>query len=865
MKSYISIFISAIFILSGCAGYDDTALRNEIDNLEDRIASLESWQAEVNANLSALSNIVNALQGNDYVTGVTDLKDQSGNLIGYSIHFAKSGSKVIYHGQNGSDGKSPEIGVRLDSDGEYYWTCNGTWLSDAYGNRIPASGSDGADGITPELKIENGLWYISYNDGADWTQLGEIQVSGSSCIFKEVKSVDGYAVFVLTDGTSYALPIRSELSISFSCEENVIIPLNSTIDIDFEIFSTTEKIDIEIITTPDLFAEIITDSSTPLKGKIRMTTGDSLSAQSKIVVLVADGNKVIMKSLRFEGEVMTISDNAIRNVGTKGGEISLELLSNVDYEVSISPEAASWITPVQTKGVTSHLLTFNVSENQGKKRSGTITIKSSNSGYALNYNIVQRGWTSVYLAEGNGIMPCSGTLYIDYEIDSLDFGINKMVDKDMNTSYKADVSEVTLIWEGDKPAQIRRVEASFTNSSSTAPQEMNFKGSHNKVTWDQIVKVTSESLYKWEYDFPSATAYKYFQITICCNKSNPFFEVKELHLLPVSDGDGGDDGNDDGNDDGTENFGFETFEDVEDRGSHYTYSSSTPMGNHYANKHVTTDEDRAWLSTATNEPNTLPSVPSYTWRNYTVNLYPFGDPVPADVNQHGIGDCSALAVFASMAYLFPDFIKSIITDNGDGTYVVDMFDPQGEPVEVALQATFLGTSSSIGAASGKDGEATWATILEKAIMKWNYIYKVNPDIHGIGSEHVAPLFTGEGNSFAFYPNVLNAGEMKRVAQLSLEESMIVIGGFNIGGLYVGTGKTVTAHAYSFMKSLNENAMFAMRNPWGYSPGTDGTEDGILNIVDDGTVPKTIDMRIIYPGAAKEYAKKPLEPYTPPTW
>ena len=193
-----------------------------------------------------------------------------------------------------------------------------------------------------------------------------------------------------------------------------------------------------------------------------------------------------------------------------------------------------------------------------------------------------------------------------------------------------------------------------------------------------------------------------------------------------------------------------------------------------------------------------------------------------------------------------------------------MFDPQGKPIEVALQSTFLGTSSSIGAVSGKKGEPTWATVLEKAIMKWNYIYKVNPDIQGIGSEHVAPLFTGTGNSFAFYPNVLNANEMKRVAELSLEEKMIVIGGFNTGGLYVDSGQTVTAHAYSFMLSSNENALFAMRNPWGHSPGTNGEEDGILNIVNDGIVPPTIDMRIIYPGIAKQYAKKTLEPYSPPT-
>lgn len=96
--------------------------------------------------------------------------------------------------------------------------------------------------------------------------------------------------------------------------------------------------------------------------------------------------------------------------------------------------------------------------------------------------------------------------------------------------------------------------------------------------------------------------------------------------------------------------------------------------------------------------------------------------------------------------------------------------------------------------------------------------------------------------------------------------MIVIGGFNTGGLSVGQYRTVTAHAYSFMYSGSTTALFSMRNPWGYSPGSsDGKEDGILDIVNDGIVPPTIDLRIIYPGAAKKYAKKDLGPYLPPKW
>ena len=309
-----------------------------------------------------------------------------------------------------------------------------------------------------------------------------------------------------------------------------------------------------------------------------------------------------------------------------------------------------------------------------------------------------------------------------------------------------------------------------------------------------------------------------------------------------------------------------TFSELLNRGTSFTKNDNTPMGNHYDNRHVTTDEDRQWLSTATNEPDLLPSAGGYTLRKYEVNLYPFGEPVPADINQHGIGDCSALAVLAEMAYLFPDFIKSIVSDHGDGTYTVAMYDPQGKPVDVTVQSTFLGDNNGIGASGGKDGKANWATIMEKAIMKWNKIYQVNPDIYGIGSEHVAPLFTGEGNSFAISPSSLLPKQLAQAARIALEERMIVIGGFTTGGLSYNYGpQTVTAHAYSFMLSTDWEAMFAMRNPWGNSPGGTRTDDGVVNIYNDGVIPPTIDMRIIYPGAALDYAVKDLTPYTPPKY
>lgn len=342
----------------------------------------------------------------------------------------------------------------------------------------------------------------------------------------------------------------------------------------------------------------------------------------------------------------------------------------------------------------------------------------------------------------------------------------------------------------------------------------------------------------------------------------PQFKNWETINLSVSEEGGSNEGGGSDEDDDTRTFA--SFQEMYNAGYGHTYTPSTPMGNHYIGAHVTTQSDKDWLLNASNEPDLLPSTPGYYWKEYPVTLYPFGTPKPADINQHVIGDCSACAVFAEMAYVAPDFIKSIIKDNGNKTYTVNMFDPQGKPVDVCVSSKFLG-SSSFGAVSGKNDVACWSTILEKAMMKWEHIYQVNPDVYGIGSEHVAPLFTGEGDSFAFYPGNLTPSQFKDAVELAFESKCLLIGGFNQGGVYVGKSQTVTAHAYSFMKDSDPQALFAMRNPWGFSPGDSGYTDGVLHIMDDGTVPPLIDIRIICPGVLAQYYESNLGPYNPPVF
>lgn len=290
-------------------------------------------------------------------------------------------------------------------------------------------------------------------------------------------------------------------------------------------------------------------------------------------------------------------------------------------------------------------------------------------------------------------------------------------------------------------------------------------------------------------------------------------------------------------------------------------STKTPMGTHFENRHATTDADRQWLSNPANEPHLIANLKK--WVAKPVNLYPYGDPTPADVNQHAIGDCCACAVWASMAYLYPGFIKSIITDNGNQTYTVKMYDPQGQPVDVCVSNKMLCDSNgNIGQVTSKNNVVAWSTILEKAMIKWQYIYKVNEGVEGIGTEHAAPLFTGCGNSFAFSPNSLYTSELKQAIEYCLGKGYICVGGFNVGDLLCGTLTTVTGHAFTYMLSGDENYIFNMRNPWGNGSNQ---VDGQLQIPNDRRIVQTIDARIVEPGAAAPFLREDIGPYDIPSY
>ena len=212
LLAYAALF--AVVALTSCK-YDDDDLWNSVHGLENRVAKLEELCKQMNTNISSLQTIVTALQNNVYVTGTTPLM-KDGKEIGYTITFSKGNPITIYHGKDGQDGEdgiTPTISVKKDTDGVYYWTLNGEFIV-VDGGKIQAEGTNGTNGTTPQFKIENDYWFVSYDNGTNWTQLGKATGEdgvGSDSMFSGVdyETSTDYIIFTLSNGTQIKLPTWS--------------------------------------------------------------------------------------------------------------------------------------------------------------------------------------------------------------------------------------------------------------------------------------------------------------------------------------------------------------------------------------------------------------------------------------------------------------------------------------------------------------------------------------------------------------------------------------------------------------------------------------------------------------------------------
>ena len=318
----------AVVALTSCK-YDDDDLWNSVHGLENCVAKLEELCKQMNTNISSLQTIVTALQNNVYVTGTTPLM-KDGKEIGYTITFSKGNPITIYHGKDGQDGEdgiTPTISVKKDTDGVYYWTLNGEFIM-VDGGKIQAEGKDGTNGTngtTPQFKIENDYWFVSYDNGANWTQLGKATGEdgiGGDSMFSGVdyKTSTDYVIFTLADGTQIKLPTWS----AFEALQRLCNETNTNLSALQTIVTALQNND--YITSVDPLTEngkvvgytIKFAKSNPIVIYNGKDGTDGVDGNTPVIGVKKDGDGIYYWTL--DGEFIIVDGQKIKAQGTDGSD-----------------------------------------------------------------------------------------------------------------------------------------------------------------------------------------------------------------------------------------------------------------------------------------------------------------------------------------------------------------------------------------------------------------------------------------------------------------------------------------------------------------------------------------------------------------
>lgn len=337
MKKFLLMLLPLAALVTGCR-YDDSEVWEELNNHEQRILALEK---AINTDLVSVQGIVTELQKMVYVSSVTPTAN------GFTLAFTDGKSYTV---TNGTSGETPNIGVKKDTDGNYYWTLNGEWLTDAAGNKIRTTGDQGVAGITPQVKIQDNKWYVSIDNGTTWTEAGAATVVGDS-LFKEVKlDAEGKnVIFTFQDNSTITIPVVpvvKKLQLLFDETQIASIMSGATATVDYEISGPDDET-VEFDTFENNGYKVVVTPADAAKGTISVTAPDPAVKGKVLFILTGSKGSSFVKTVTINANPAVTPDKTEYNVDSKAGEVEITVAANIAYTskiVATKGEEITWIT-----------------------------------------------------------------------------------------------------------------------------------------------------------------------------------------------------------------------------------------------------------------------------------------------------------------------------------------------------------------------------------------------------------------------------------------------------------------------------------------------------------------------------------------
>ncbi|MDR0421457.1 MAG: DUF4988 domain-containing protein, partial [Proteiniphilum sp.] len=312
----------------------------------------EVWNeylAQINREIGDLQRLVDILQKK---SAIRDVKEDDEYIV---ITFTDSRTPLrIYVGEQGSPGTyPPAVGIRQESDGQYYWTVDGDLLKDDNGKPFLVAGEPGTpgtpgepgkDAIAPQIDIDkDGYWTISTDGGNIWKSTGKKAEGERGSDGSDGKNGDSFfgkiefdkdsnyvKITLADDKTAIYIPRYVgitgpiDLSLSFSPPVEGVGPTPNFADYRFAGIVTWMKKDADgDFTVPvPLTEKFIADTEYAARVELRTLAGYVFSGAAGGTITVEHGNSsALSHQVQFDLETLVetgIDGNPVTRLVAKG-------------------------------------------------------------------------------------------------------------------------------------------------------------------------------------------------------------------------------------------------------------------------------------------------------------------------------------------------------------------------------------------------------------------------------------------------------------------------------------------------------------------------------------------------------------------
>lgn len=445
------LLLITTFVMAACGSdYDDTELRGKISDLDGKLSTLEQQIEQMQRTADKINDDIAALQAIANGIAITSVAPAADG--GYTVTFSDGQSYTIANGAKGDKGETGDKGndgakgdnaanplLRIDADGYWQISFDGTNWEYPNGQKISAlgqtgadgaTGSEGAQGVTPRLSVDaEGYWTVSYDGGATYERVknaagedvkavgngGDAPATGYDSVFASAKlSDDGSTLEVVLAGSAetISLPVGGGALAQLTLEGVPVTGKQLFAYNETKVYDLKAAADyVKVLGRPDgwkvTYEAGKVSVTAPAEGTRAMA--DSSTDVSLLVVLNNGLSCVVRMEVEIDGGAAPVA----RKLDTPALTAGAATAASVTVNWTLDPNASAYIYKVnggaeQTLG---KVATVTVAELTADT-AYTIAVKAAGDGTSFT----DSDWASIEVRTTNGTVdptPTAQTLTLD--------------------------------------------------------------------------------------------------------------------------------------------------------------------------------------------------------------------------------------------------------------------------------------------------------------------------------------------------------------------------------------------------------------------------------------------------------------------